>query len=753
MATLVALSLVAVSATAQTQKYNVPKAEFSGPGEDISTLISSNSGSVEKVYLYNVGTDRFLNAGGYWGTEAASFTVGLPITLTKTTTSGLLSSSTYYTMQVSFANSGGNGEGNTVGWVAQHGNSTSESGYSPAGFYLDRSSTTTDSRFTFTRVTDGFDSDEYVYTVRTNGGTQYYMYDGGTDLPNKLTTAQDNIIYSSTTNPTSQSDDATKKCGLWKIITQTELTDNFANTYDHIESPSDASFLIRGQNFNRMNSFSTFTTGTDAESDKGWYAPSSVTYTCAANTNTMGSTVTTEDAAYGMFYCCAVTKATAGDEIKQRVTCPKQGWYRIDMEGFYHDNTYSYADGADNSSIEPLAEVFGRVYGQDASHPDKLTSVNTYTTLTAMEYLITDEANKITTIKAAGQAFYYDYYPHHLMIYVANDNTDIELGIRFLKTFDNASDGNYVAFDDAELKFLGTEVVMSENDNTINPKEQNNDYKNRLVMFERQMTTGKWNTLTLPFDVTKEALQAAFAFGMDVELAEFDGLSDALNLHFTTINLKECEQRDTVLKKDVCYLVKTSRKPNEETYTSLTDNATTTVEYYYLIERVSFNKQKLAQEISAIKNEGRTDGSHDGSAVYTPTGIEQNKDCRISFRGVYENGHEAPANTYVMSGGDMYFLHNNKAIKGFRGWIEDAHQAGTDAQAARHSFGVTIDGVTDDATQIIGLFDDGSDYNARQSAPTGVYDLSGRLVRQGSTSLDNLPKGLYIVDGRKVVVK
>ena len=33
-----------------------------------------------------------------------------------------------------------------------------------------------------------------------------------------------------------------------------------------------------------------------------------------------------------------------------------------------------------------------------------------------------------------------------------------------------------------------------------------------------------------------------------------------------------------------------------------------------------------------------------------------------------------------------------------------------------------------------------------------VYDLNGRIVRQGSTSLDGLPRGIYIVNGRKIII-
>ena len=37
--------------------------------------------------------------------------------------------------------------------------------------------------------------------------------------------------------------------------------------------------------------------------------------------------------------------------------------------------------------------------------------------------------------------------------------------------------------------------------------------------------------------------------------------------------------------------------------------------------------------------------------------------------------------------------------------------------------------------------------------PLDVYDLLGNKVRHGVTSLNGLPKGVYIINGRKVVVR
>ena len=51
-----------------------------------------------------------------------------------------------------------------------------------------------------------------------------------------------------------------------------------------------------------------------------------------------------------------------------------------------------------------------------------------------------------------------------------------------------------------------------------------------------------------------------------------------------------------------------------------------------------------------------------------------------------------------------------------------------------------------DATAIDGI-------EAEQQHNTNIYNLNGQLVRQGATSTEGLPSGLYIVGGKKVVVK
>ena len=43
------------------------------------------------------------------------------------------------------------------------------------------------------------------------------------------------------------------------------------------------------------------------------------------------------------------------------------------------------------------------------------------------------------------------------------------------------------------------------------------------------------------------------------------------------------------------------------------------------------------------------------------------------------------------------------------------------------------------------------DVTRPEQYPNAIYDMNGRLIRQGSTSLEGLPRGIYIVGGKKIV--
>lgn len=72
----VLLSSISINVKAQGQDAN-----FHWKGNDISTVIGNSNPDMNKVYLYNVGTGKYLNVGDVWGTAINAYNVGLSVEL------------------------------------------------------------------------------------------------------------------------------------------------------------------------------------------------------------------------------------------------------------------------------------------------------------------------------------------------------------------------------------------------------------------------------------------------------------------------------------------------------------------------------------------------------------------------------------------------------------------------------------------------------------------------------------------------
>ena len=87
-------------------------------------------------------------------------------------------------------------------------------------------------------------------------------------------------------------------------------------------------------------------------------------------------------------------------------------------------------------------------------------------------------------------------------------------------------------------------------------------------------------------------------------------------------------------------------------------------------------------------------------------------------------------------------MRNEKAIKGFRGWIEDVISA-----SGGNSKGLTFVVDNSKPADISGI------HGLKEMLQKGnVYDLNGRLLNS-SGSTEGLSKGIYLINGRKVLVK
>lgn len=122
--------------------------------------------------------------------------------------------------------------------------------------------------------------------------------------------------------------------------------------------------------------------------------------------------------------------------------------------------------------------------------------------------------------------------------------------------------------------------------------------------------------------------------------------------------------------------------------------------------------------------------------VGQPTDVEQQGSAneKTTFHGYFYKSI-APKGSYVLRTNLVYHLVSDMAIKGFRAVLID----GTNATRVFTQW--SLDGTTTGIGNI--------DANVIQRF--NVYNTNGQMVRHAATSLDDLPHGVYIVNGKKVI--
>lgn len=125
-----------------------------------------------------------------------------------------------------------------------------------------------------------------------------------------------------------------------------------------------------------------------------------------------------------------------------------------------------------------------------------------------------------------------------------------------------------------------------------------------------------------------------------------------------------------------------------------------------------------------------------------PAGDKGIKDYSFKGRLNYKTGGDAFKDKIYWVAGSKYYWGTNVTMKNMRSWFEP--KTGSGARAIESLFGF----VGDDATGISIV-----EANGGGNVNGGIYSLCGRLISTDPASLPRLPKGVYIVNGNKVIVK
>ena len=309
---------------------------------------------------------------------------------------------------------------------------------------------------------------------------------------------------------------------------------------------------------------------------------------------------------------------------------------------------------------------------------------------------------------------------------------EVTTGTNFFTTEEVTEGGYYhdtdwVAVDNFQIIFLGDQgpVIFDEDESEsldyLKKYESTGNFNNRTVWLKRTMMQNQWNSFVFPLDLTNA--QVRNVFGDDVKLAKLHGLGtksgDPGIIDFETVNLTS---DGTAIEAGNFYIIQPTKAP--------TTNAATG-EKYYTIGRRTFT-------LSALP------------ATHKTTVTDESGNLHISAYATYVNGGKAPAHSYVLgtkSGEDeifMYYLSKATNMKGFRGYLVDE-----DGALGSKSADIFLGGFFDGET----LYIDGL-HNHKPTSNGYIYDMMGRKVgKTNEISTGNLPKGLYIMNGKKFIVK
>ena len=723
------------------------------------------------VCLYNVGAKKFLTIGGKWGTHA-SLDVS-PHSIFMVWNDG---SKTYFLE----SKVKGSGTGPYMGIFKD------KDGVN--GVFMDRKE---NCAITF-EPAKGYSPTNKVYLVKINSFNPSKLLGYLTAYPNeenKLCDYKTSLATEDTQEYENQK---------WKIITKNEYYKLFNVAPANMKSVVDASFLITCPDFRIHDTGAAnwkiggVSSTTDVNShvrfgDETMYK----TYDKVSNTLDGGFTGRTEahQQKYGQYFYC-YTKGLRGFTFYQDVKVHKAGWFLLRCNGFSTSNSSENI----TTNGKPLANLFITVLGADGKPITDKYSTATLNGISQKDaYQLAQKHNgKDYEGAGIGHAFFEGEYENQVQICLdkapngkeISDKNPVTLRIGFYvdPTPDGkpaAADNELTAVDNFKLYYAGPrrnpELILDEESTDLRYlTEAADEYKNSVLHLNRKLNDNMWNSLILPVDLTWGQMKRTFGDG--VKVAKLAALTEN-SVQFVTVEPKNDD--DVMVTAFEPYIVfppytqvKSTAYTVDRFYTSEgEDNSewlgtnyekskdennrlTKTIDAdHYDITMVSLDREKLMQHVN-------TDTWESKIQFETIDGNYGKMVCKGTLAKTYENGKIIPGRDDL--NGD-FFMYKGKLIqvpsgknendelyqyglKAFRCWFELPSNT-----TSGSTFSLMIDGVEDSTTSIDDIHGSSNSTSYKRGIE-GVFNMHGQMVRRDN-SLEGLPKGMYVVNGKKVIIK
>lgn len=737
----------------------------------------------EVFFLYNVKTGKFLNAGGYWGTHVSL--KDYPLSLWAET-------NTYDTQTlIDFKQNMETGQDKYLGWAGTDGGTGTDD-----GVFIDRKQNEgTHYGWVFESQNDGKNTYKiYTYATKnpssssSSSSTKYYLCANGDE------TDQDKNC-----GAFSESDIQTKKLtgyDTWRVLTMAQISALLEKNSDFMTSALDLSYRLDCPGFSRGDKdiqkwkVINFSTGTNGEwrfgLEKLYNTENKLTESgestklneydknnlSSSTPYTFDGKIYTELENYQRHlgkYFCADVKNMRG-VIYQDVEIKAPGSYLIECKG-YSTTTKAkiFATWLDKEGKEDKTSLHQNVLNQ-VSYMSKAEQAELHVNEQNMDY--------------AGKNFYGKRkYINTVLVQVPDTKPSdgnygtIRFGLIIGDNRDdqtvNEADKEWTVFDDFRLLYASDEksadlILDEDRDNLSYLKDCDNTYKNTVLHLNKTFTKEKWNSFVLPVSLKRDQFRQAF--GANARLAKLHDLTSS-EIQFQTINMDAMTNNDVVLEAYTPYIIFPTKIHTDNTEASPAYKASLTKRNgestpvvikanHYDIPNVTFKtNNEIKNDLSQMdtqkwvsnvtKQVGGTDGSMVAYGTFARTfGTRASQDAD----GVYKfddrdiiSGRDDLKGSYFFDKGNLYY--SSKRVRGLRGfscWFKPVNSP------APTKLNLYIDGVANGTTGIDEVAF--GDEEPTGKAAKGIYNMNGQLVSNGSDTT-NLPAGMYIVNGKKCVVR
>lgn len=230
--------------------------------------------------------------------------------------------------------------------------------------------------------------------------------------------------------------------------------------------------------------------------------------------------------------------------------------------------------------------------------------------------------------------------------------------------------------------------------------QYDNQTKNVTIENRGTLHADEWNMMCLPFKLSAAGYKKAF--GEDVKVAEFTGVTKSEGGELVSFNLAYINEKNG-MKAATPYLIKPSKDIDTKT--------------------LKFEGVKVSTKTT--KEQATGDVNCKLIGTLQPT--------------ILDKGHRQ---LVLMSNNQLHYMDPNPTdpMHACRAYFE-LPDIGTGTVAAAKNFCFSVDGVITGVKVI--------DMNTPStSSDTRVYNMNGQMV---GTSMENLPQGIYVIAGKKVV--